>query len=611
MTFASRANDYGKALVYIVELPTPKCTRVYGSSPCTAALGVTGSQKCFNSLPTCQDSANFVSADFPYRFSTDRLDGLQTPGDAPTMPTIISVQSTTAILTPGKGMGVRSSVTVTLQDHPWGDVGADPYLSTRTYDPNSQGTFWGKWLARNKYWANRRLVVKTGYLTDTGAYDASNFRTRSYIITDISGPDANGVVVINAKDPLRFADGEKAKVPTPSTSKLAVAVTSGATSLSIAPADDLLSWWTSGQRYIRIEEEIMLVTAQTGIGTAAATLTVTRGTMPLRYEPAYNVSDPHAAGVAIIPCHNYEEQMLYDVLYHLLNTVSGIDAAYLDYANWKSLIDDQYSYLSISALITSPTDAKTLITELTQLGVIIWWHDRDQLVKLKGIRPSDPSVALLTESDNLVADSVQVLEDSAGLMTQTWMLFDLSWPLANMELLQSYRNTDVRVNLDRESANEYGRPSIRSVKSRWLTGADTATAIQINGNLLQQYEVVRKVISFSLDPKDDGFWVGDIVTVQARQMQNIYGAQTPVPILLTQMQEAGDSTGLIYKCVGLELLASQDRDAKITHPENLSDPTPAPADYASASTSEKNAWVYISQNDASMPVDGAPAYQME
>jgi hypothetical protein len=610
MTFAAQANDYGKALVYLVEISSPKCTRAYGVAPCTAALGVTGSQKCFNTMASCQDPANFAQTEVPYRFSSVRLDALQAPGDAPTMPTVLSLQSTTAVLTPGKGLGVRSSVEITIQDHPWGDVGADPYLSTRPYNPETRGTFWGKWLARNRYWANRKLTVRTGYLTNDGLYDAANFRTRSYVITEISGPDANGIVRITGKDPLRFADGEKAKVPQASIAKLVGDITSGDTSITVAPAQDLLDWWTSGQRYVRIEDEIMLVTAQTGIGTGTATLTVTRGSMPTRYEPAYNVSDPHKTGSSLVPCHWYAEQMIYDVLYHLLNTVAGIDASFLDYANWKALIDDQYSYLSISALLTSPVDAKRLITELTELGIVVWWHDRDQLVRLKGIRPSDPSVAYLDESSNLIADSVQVHEDTSNLVTQAWMMYDLSWPLANMALLQSYRVTDVRANLDRESTLQYGWPAIRTVQTRWLDAADGATVIQVNGNLLQQYEVIRKVLAFSLDPKDDGFWVGDIVTVQARQVQNIYGATVATPILLTQMQESGDTTGMTYKCVGLEVQTAE-RNAKITHPEDLSDLTPAPADYTSASALEKASWVYISQNDGTMPGDGASAYEME
>jgi hypothetical protein len=42
-----------------VEIELPVCTLTYGESPCTAALGVTGDKKCFNTRKTCQDIANY------------------------------------------------------------------------------------------------------------------------------------------------------------------------------------------------------------------------------------------------------------------------------------------------------------------------------------------------------------------------------------------------------------------------------------------------------------------------------------------------------------------------------------------------------------------------
>lgn len=47
-----------EALTY-VELEVHSCGLVYGSAPCQAALGVTGDNKCFNTVATCQDITNF------------------------------------------------------------------------------------------------------------------------------------------------------------------------------------------------------------------------------------------------------------------------------------------------------------------------------------------------------------------------------------------------------------------------------------------------------------------------------------------------------------------------------------------------------------------------
>jgi hypothetical protein len=49
-----------KRLEYF-ELDIPRCANVYGTAPCTASIGTTGDDKCFNTRATCQDLANFRS----------------------------------------------------------------------------------------------------------------------------------------------------------------------------------------------------------------------------------------------------------------------------------------------------------------------------------------------------------------------------------------------------------------------------------------------------------------------------------------------------------------------------------------------------------------------
>ncbi len=609
MTYTAQSKKFGKEAVQIVELHIPRCSLTYGVAPCTAAMGVTGSAKCFNCFAACQDQANYAQADFVYRFSTVRLDGLQLPGDPPTFPTVIAVDSASSVLTPGKGLGVRSSVKVQLCDHPWTDVGIDKYVLERTYDPDQRGTFWGKFLARNRYYLNRLMVVRTGYLTDAGGYDPANFTSRSYLITAIDGPDNKGTISITAKDPLKLADGEKSKLPQASSAKLVSDITNTDTTITISPADDLTQWWAWGQRYIRIEDELMSVTAQTGIGTTTAVLTVVRGDQPLRYEPSLNITAEHKAAAGVQPCFWFPEQMVYDIVYFLLHDIAGIDPAYLDYAGWKAHIDSEYPYLSFSALISEPVDVKKMLVEITELGVYIWWHDRDQLVKLHGVRPASGSLANLNENANLVADSVAVGSDNAALVTQAWLMYDLNFPTSNMTQLKNYRVVDVRSNLDRETDVEYGYPAINSVATRWLTRADFSVAVQINGNLLQQYQDIRRLISFQIDPKDANFWTGDIITVATRYWQDDTGNPKLLSYLVTQMEEVGGPQGIQYNVTAMEVFTVTRGAPKITHPALTGDSTPPPDDYDIASPTDRAEWVYISKDDGTMS-DGSPAYQM-
>jgi hypothetical protein len=141
-----------------------------------------------------------------------------------------------------------------------------------------------------------------------------------------------------------------------------------------------------------------------------------------------------------------------------------------------------------------------------------------------------------------------------------------------------------------------------------LSRAGFSVAVQVNGNMLQQYQDIRRMISFQVDPKNYQFWSGDIVTVTTRQWQDETGLPKRLNYLVTQMQEEGGPQGIQYTVTAMEIFSTE-RNAKITHPALTGDPTPAPPDYNVASDSEKAAWTYISLDDGTMP-DGSPGYNM-
>lgn len=615
MTYDVLSSQHGKQAVQIVELYIDKCSLIYGTAPCTASIPTTGLDKCFNTAATCQDRANYARATKVLRFSTGRVDGIQQPGDGPTFPTLLSVKSAPTVLTPGKGLGVRSSLNVTIADHPWTDAGVDPYLSGRAYDPSSKGTFWGKFLARNKYYENRRIDVLTGFLNEDGSYDAANFKRRTYIITKISGPSSGGSVNIEAKDPLRLADGEKAKWPKASKATVLTAVNETSTILAISDPDMSISaWYSSGQRYLRCENEIMLATDISGSGTAYPVLTVVRGSMPPWYDFSLNVAYPHDTAASIQPCHLFQNAAVYDVVYFLLHDVAGISPSYLPISEWVSNIEDLgFQYLVFNTLLTDPVDVKKLLTEITELSIMIWWDERRSVVQLRGLRFLQLIGPQLNDSNSIIAESVSASDDPANLTTQNWIYFDLNWPLAVMDQFKNYRVVDVRANLVKESADEYGKPAIRQTKTRWLNRASAGIAVEVGSTMVRQYQEVRKVLSWAMDPKDDSFWVGDTVGVSTRYAQDKYGDPVPRNYLITQVEEMFSNGGVKLKYTAIEMFAFI-RAGLISHPSGVAaDAIPAPPDYSSASVVQKNKWAYISPNTPSgAPVfsDGLPAYQI-
>ena len=148
-------------------------------------------------------------------------DGGHRPHDRGFIPSIENVKINPTKLVPGEGLGPRGSVTITLSDHPDSDVYTDPYVSTRTYDPVSQGTFWSKYVSRDPYSVNDTIRLITGFSGFTNIeFDWEDFEYRTYIISRIDGPDNKGKIRVVAKDVLASDSIKSATCPAPTTVKL-------------------------------------------------------------------------------------------------------------------------------------------------------------------------------------------------------------------------------------------------------------------------------------------------------------------------------------------------------------------------------------------------------
>lgn len=111
MTYATERERLGRLPAWTLEIDLPRCTRTYGTSPCTASVGTTGSAKCFNTRVTCQDTANYAADTRTYRFANREL--------------AIDAEATPAAVT--LSASATSSTTITLT---WtgGSAFADEYI---------------------------------------------------------------------------------------------------------------------------------------------------------------------------------------------------------------------------------------------------------------------------------------------------------------------------------------------------------------------------------------------------------------------------------------------------------------------------------------------------
>ncbi len=188
-------------------------------------------RKCYNTLGTCQDRARFTDAGVTVRFAVDTG---YLPNTIDAIPCILTIDSSPATINPGVDMGKRASVRVMMADHEDSDTGlhGDPYLTSRTHDPYTTGTFFGKFRTRHPFLRGRDLRVITGEVGQ--AIDAMEIQ--HYVIDSFDGPLSDGTYTIIAKDPIKLADAERAQAPLPSTGFLSVGITDSDTEITLLPA---------------------------------------------------------------------------------------------------------------------------------------------------------------------------------------------------------------------------------------------------------------------------------------------------------------------------------------------------------------------------------------
>lgn len=476
MSYATNKEFMGGQPVTLCRVTLERCSLTFGTSPCTA----TG-EKCYNTRFTCKDPTNFASEEKAWTFIDQK---------APAQPgynfihALIKSTQAPARVGYGEGIGYRAKGNVTLQDFVDDDSTEDPYYATRTYD-TSQGTFFGKWLARNPYYTGRKIEILTGYfgggaatvtnlslpvthlgdlVTDgtTNEFTYTNFETAEYQIESISGPDDKGVVSIGFVDILKKLDDKRAQCPTPSQGKLSADITSAATSATLTPSGIGSTYAVSG--IIRIGDELMDFTR------SSDTLTLTRA----QYG---STATNHSADTKVQECVELDDNLV-DLIYLLCNTYAGIPAANLPYNDnpaspdeWDDEKADWFEDSTFYGIISEPTGVETLITELCYQGMALMWADPlTQKVKLKAIAPSLPTDTVSSYDDmtGIIDDSVTLKKLDDERYTRIYISFNPhSW--ARTKDPEDFAEGHLEIAANEEGANLYGDTRIKTILSRWFT----------------------------------------------------------------------------------------------------------------------------------------------
>ncbi len=541
----------GREPIQIVEIQQPFCENTYGSAPCTASGGA--DVKCYNTRFTCQDTANFAlgtplslyfgkdgilptlnrsQAQHQYNAcldggawddacswddlmwwadsTGDEFDYATTDVDATMpvylIPSLVSVStSPTKVNLAGsnsdaQGIGNRALCSITIKDHPHTDRVVDPYVDGRSWNPldKSRGSFWTRWLIRNKYRRNIVIKVYEGY--EGQALDEMNVRT--FFMDSVTWPDASGNVRIQAKDVLARLEERKAQAPLASPGLLYTGITDSATSFEVANAVEA-DYPATGT--LRVGDEIMTYTGR-ATSTNGITFTgVTRGT-------DNSTADSHSVDTAVQECLRYTVERADDIVEDLMTTYAGVDPTWLDTAGWAAEFDEYMSFYTLTALITEPTAVSTLISELQQQAMFyLWWNERDSLVKWKSIRGVDEEPPTITDSANIISGQMTITEKPRERVSQIWVYYNREDFTKAEDDGTAYKSRYIIADLESETDELYGEKSIRKMFGRWL--ATDALAQNTASKIITRYVDVPFQARFALDAKDRSYWIGDTVKI--------------------------------------------------------------------------------------------------
>lgn len=529
------ADDLRRALTYI-EIDIDYCALTYGTSPCTAALGVTGTKRCFNTAKTCQDRPNFTNEPRTLRYAeaTEYL-----PGDIECIPSISAIAYTPQKIDPGVSIGERASVTVTFADHPHSDTDLDKYVALRDYDPFEQGTYWAKFRARNPWIKARPFRLIMGTLGQT----LDQMETRHFLIEDMSGPGSSGSFQLIAKDQLKAIDADRAQAPNKSTGTLLSAIDTDDTHFTLDPSGIGDTEYPAAG-IGSIGEEMVTFTR------AADIVTITRG------ENTTEATE-HSAGDLFQVALVYDAESPADIVSDLMLSYSDIISDWIPLSEWQYEVD---SYINrvYSGIIAKPTAVKDLVNELIQqAGLVMWWDDIAILVRMRSLRPVAPTAEIVTDSQ-IIATTFKSAEQPTKRVSQVWTSYAQINPLEDLERQSNYASGVLSIDLQSEDDN--GMPAISKIFSRWIPPFAQSTASRLGAQTLSRYRDPPRKFNFSVDRFQSQISLGRGYRLRSQSLQQDTGEPDTVNMIVTSIEPVFDQ----FKIEAEEMLFTTQEDLEAT-----------------------------------------------
>jgi hypothetical protein len=285
---------------------------------------------------------------------------------------------------------------------------------------------------------------------------------------------------------------------------------------------------------LRITKGLARYTANFTAPSAAFTLEGIGDTMRLSERGLMGTTaSSHSAGDRVQEVLQYDSEDVADIIYDLLVNYAAVDPAFIALANWQS---ETATYLGslYGANIADPTSVAKLISELIeQAGLVIWWDDISQQIKLQVLREIATN-AFTYDPDLILEKSIEVKEQPEKRISQIYTYFAQINPLVNLDQLENFAS--VALEVDEDAEEEYGSPAIKKIFSRWIPLGGLTVAQTVNAIQLARFRDPPRRINFDVmryvgtDPQ-----LGGGYQCESWLFQDETGAATSVPIQITSL----------------------------------------------------------------------------
>ena len=539
---------FAREPLQIVEIVQPLCSRVFGTSPClaTGEACYQGDASC--KFPAALDLTQTVLMRFVQPAANRYINSATAFQPSTAFPALMSVETAPTVLNVAAGndnlspLGLRAVAQVTIRDFPYNDVGFDPYLSTRSYDPLTRGSFWTKWLVRNPFHTGYILRIYDGYFGDA----LTDMIKREYSIEKIDASKA--AVQITAKDILRKVTDNDIAAPKLSNGALSLNLAIGGTSFQAAGAV-LADYPATG--WVRINNEVIAYTGRATVGSNVEFTGLTRGTLNTT-AAAHNQFDRVQRVLA------YQNAPFQDIIYDLLTVWGGIPTSYIDKAAWDAEKLEWRDLYNLTAYLTDPVKIQQLVGEICQqVQANIWWDERVQKIILRAQRPN-ALPGLLTQEGNIIADSTTIEEVAKDRASQVYVYYGLRSPVLNVADKFSFSSAEALIDVEKE--RQYGEPAVKEIFCRWINTGVLARSL--GDSYLRRFRDVRRHITFNLTANDiANFWTGDPAEIKHFLDVDFTGQERIGQWLITSAEtveqggvyrfiaEDNDSAGLLWEWV--------------------------------------------------------------